>query len=47
MKFKYQNKCTGELYRNLFHAITTIIWDMIHYPKCRTLEMFKLEKGDF
>lgn len=47
MKFKYMNTYTGELYRNLGHAIKTIISDMVHCRKCRTIKMFKLERGDF
>lgn len=47
MKYHYMNAFTGELYRNLGHAIKTIIRDMIHYRSCRTIQMFKLEKGDF
>lgn len=46
-KYHYMNAYTGELYKNLIHAIRSIIFDFIHYPKCRTFQMFKLEKGDF
>ena len=41
---KYMNNCTGELYKSLFHALTTILHDMIHYPKCRTWKMFSISK---
>ena len=47
MRFRYMNNCTGELYRDLRHAIKTIISDMVQYPKCRTIKMFSLKKGDF
>ena len=36
------NSFTGELYNNLYHALKTIISDMIIFPKCRTLEMFNI-----
>lgn len=42
--FKYINVYTGELYHNLNHAVTTIVRDMIHYPKCRTIKMFAVIK---
>lgn len=45
--YKYMNAFTGELYENLFHAIKTIISDMIHYKTCRTIKMFHLRKGKF
>lgn len=44
MEFMYINDYTGELYTSLFHAIKTIISDMIHFPKCRTIKMFKIKK---
>lgn len=47
MRYCYYNTETGEIYRNLFHALRTIIKDMIHYPKCRTWKMFSLQKGEF
>ena len=47
MSYKYMNNYTGEIYRNLYHAITTIISDMIHYPGCRTLKMFNISRGDY
>lgn len=43
-KVKYINECTGECYFSLFHAVTTIISDMIHIPACRTWEMWKISK---
>ena len=45
--YHYMNTYTGELYLNLRHAIKCIVSDFIHYPTCRNLQMFKLEKGDF
>lgn len=44
MVYKYVNNCTGELYRNLFHAMFTIISDVVHCPKCRTLKMLSISK---
>lgn len=41
---KYINNYTGELYKNLFHAIWTIALDMIHYPKCRTIKMLNIKR---
>ena len=46
-KYHYMNTYTGELYENLRHAIRCIVSDFIHDPKCRTIRMFGLEKGDF
>ena len=47
LNYHYMNTYTGELYLNLRHAIKCIVSDFIHYPTCRNLQMFKLEKGDF
>ena len=44
MEYKYINNYTGELYRNLFHAISTIISDMRYYPKCRTIKMLNISR---
>jgi len=46
MKYKYVNNYTGELYSNLFSAFKCIIFDIIHYPKCRTIKIFNLKKGN-
>lgn len=47
MTYKYMNMFTGELYRNLWHALFTIVLDMMHCPACRSLAMFRLEKGQW
>ena len=47
MKYKYMNLYTGEIYHNLAHAMISIIQSMIHFPACRSVQMFRLEKGDF
>jgi len=41
---KYMNEYTGVLYFSLFHAVRSIISDMIHFPKCRTLKMWRISK---
>lgn len=38
------NNFTGELYDSIFHALKTIVSDMMHCPKCRTLKMFDLSR---
>lgn len=43
-KFKYMNNYTGELYISLLNAFTTIIADMIHNKKCRTIKMLSISK---
>lgn len=40
------NNFTGEIYDNLFHAVITIIDDMIHYKSCRTPKMLSVSKYD-
>lgn len=47
MRYYYMNMETGEIYRNLFHALRTILKDMLRYPECRTRKMFSLQKGEF
>lgn len=42
MDYKYMNKCTGEIYKSVSHALKTIISDMAHYKGCRTIKMFKV-----
>lgn len=37
------NGYTGELYRNLFHALATIVSDMIHFPACRTWQILNIK----
>lgn len=37
------NNFTGELYNNLFHALATIVVDMVHFPACRTLKMLDIK----
>lgn len=44
MKFKYINTYTGEVYTSLFHFLRTVISDVIHYKKCRTIKILKIEK---
>lgn len=44
MEFRYVNNYTGQLYRNMFHAIREIIFDMKNYPKCRTIKMLNVSK---
>lgn len=46
-KYSYMNAYTGELYKDLWHAIKTIILDMIHCPGCRTWQMFRLKRGNW
>ena len=45
--YKYINNYTGEIYKNLFHAIITIISDMIHCPGCRTFKMLNISRGNY
>ena len=47
MRYLYMNNTTGEIYPNLWCAIRTIINDMIRNPRCRTIKMFNLKRGDF
>lgn len=42
--YNYINNYTGELYRNLRHAIITIIRDIKFYPKCRTIKMLSVSR---
>lgn len=44
MKFRYVSNYTGEVYRDLNHALRTIISDIVHYPKCRTIKMFWISR---
>ena len=44
--YKYINNYTGEIYKNLFHAVITIISDMIHCPGCRTFKMLNISKNN-
>ena len=44
MKYRWINLETGEVYRNLFHALKTIIADILHYESCRTVKMFSISR---
>lgn len=44
MNKEWISDCTGEIYSSFWHMIKTIIMDMIHYPKCRTIEMFNVRR---
>lgn len=44
MKYRWMNNLTGELYKNLAHALKTIVSDMIHFEKCRTIKMFSISR---
>lgn len=46
-RYIYMNMYTGELYRNIWHAVKTIIHDMIKFPGCRTFAMLQLKKGQW
>ena len=41
---KYMNQFTGELYYNIWHAITSVVADMIHFKPCRTVEMLHITR---
>ena len=43
-KYKYMNMYTGELYRNLLHAVVTILTDMVRLPQCRTRAMWQIAR---
>lgn len=45
--YRYMNMYTGEIYRNLYQALKTVVKDMILYPKCRTIYMLHLKRGNF
>ena len=42
----YMNQFTGELYISIFHAVRTIISDMIHFPQCRTWKMLNVRREE-
>lgn len=42
--YEWINNYTGECYKSLVHAVIAIILDLIHYPVCRTLQMFSIKK---
>lgn len=44
MKYRWMNMYTGELYRNIFHALVTILIDMIKLPQCRTTAMWQITR---
>lgn len=44
MRTTWVSEVTGEVYRSFWHAITTIISDMIHYKMCRTTRMFRIRR---
>lgn len=41
---RWENQFTGEVYRNLRHAIKTIVKDMIKCPGCRTIKMLQIKR---
>lgn len=41
-EYRWMNNCTGELYRNILHAVRTVVSDMIHYSECRTIKMLNV-----
>lgn len=47
MNHCYVSQETGEIYKNLLHALCTIFHDMLRYPKCRTWKMFNIRKEVF
>ena len=40
------NTFTGEIYLSMVDAFKTIISDMVHIKKCRTIKMFSIRKFD-
>lgn len=40
--YRWQNLYTGAIYRTLAETILASFSDMIHYPLCRTWEIFKI-----
>ena len=42
-KYRYINNFTGEVYKSLPHAISTIIKDAIHYKNCRNIKMLNIK----
>ena len=44
MKYRWMNMYTGELYRNIIHAVVTILMDMIKLPQCRTTAMWQITR---
>ncbi|MBP5311884.1 MAG: hypothetical protein J6112_03520 [Clostridia bacterium] len=42
MDYRWINNYTGEIYRSLIEAAKTIIEDMKHFPKCRTIKMLNV-----
>lgn len=40
----YMNNYTGEVYDNLLQAIKTIVSDIIHVKKCRTIKVLSISK---
>lgn len=44
MECKWESNFTGEVYGSLYHAVTTIIRDMIHYKSCRTIKAFDIRR---
>ncbi len=47
MKYRYMNMFTGEINTNLFRALKACVFDFIHYPSCRTIKIFQLQRGNF
>ena len=43
-KYRYINNFTGEVYKSLPHAISTIIKDAIHYKNCRNIKMLNIKR---
>ena len=43
-KTMWINEFTGELYMNLWHAMTTMLADLIRCPQCRTWKFFNISR---
>ena len=43
-RYRYINNYTGEIYKSLWHVITTIARDMVLCPKCRTIKVLSISK---
>ena len=43
-QYNYINLYTGEIYQNFKHAFFTVVSDMKHYKKCRTLKMLHIKR---
>ena len=45
-KYPWMNAYTGEVNETLWKAIKAAMSNFIHYPKCRTLKVFKIVKAE-